>query len=47
MHSTKVNVETEKRPATATKVKWRDDFEHYDNDSNSLHFLEEILQSFF
>jgi hypothetical protein len=33
---TKVNVTTEKRSTitnTTNKVKWRDDFEHYDNDS--------------
>ncbi len=32
----KVHLTPEKRPATANpsnKVKWRDDFDHYDNDS--------------
>ena len=31
-----MNITSEKRPTTANstnKVKWRDDFEHYDNDS--------------
>jgi hypothetical protein len=30
---TKVNETIEKRTITTNKVKWRDDFEHYDNDS--------------
>jgi len=30
---TKINETIEKRTITTNKVKWRDDFEHYDNDS--------------
>jgi hypothetical protein len=32
MRSSKINIVREKR-STTNKVKWRDDFEHYDNDS--------------
>lgn len=37
-NQTKVTEEKEKRPATANtnKVKWRDDFETYDNDSKYI-----------
>jgi hypothetical protein len=41
MRSPKINIITEKR-STTNKVKWRDDFEHYDNESK--YFI--ILRNF-
>jgi len=43
IHPTKINIVTEKQPpitTTTNKVKWRDGFEHYDNDSKFLIILK-------
>ena len=44
--STRVNITNEKSsipPNPTNKVKWRDDFEHYDNDSNYPFFSSSLI----
>ena len=46
MHSTKINVIKEKRSSTTNSinnVKWRDNFEHYDNDSKLFFFIYALV----
>ncbi|CAF1339947.1 unnamed protein product [Adineta steineri] len=47
LRSTKVNIVAEKHslPTTVNKVKWRDDFEHYDNDTSHNHSSKEVNSS--